>query len=166
MNQKTLYTGIAVVIVLIVVGVFFILGVPFSTSSINSETQAPITTTQAAQGTTTGQSQIAMQDIATGSGRAAAPGDTITVNYTGKFQDGTVFDTSVGKAPFSFTLGAGQVIQGWDQGLVGAQAGTKRILVIPPALGYGPADYGPIPGNSTLMFEVDVLKVEPAGVAQ
>ncbi len=149
MSKNTLYTGIAVTVTLLVVGVFFILGVPFSTSSLDSQ----------ASGT---QSQLIMQDAAPGSGRAAQPGDTVVVNYTGKFQDGTVFDSSVGRTPFAFVLGAGDVIPGWDQGLVGAQAGTKRLLVVPPSLGYGSQDYGPIPANSTLIFEIDVVSVTPA----
>ncbi len=152
MSKNTLYTGIAVTVTLLVVGIFFIIGVPFSTSSLNSQGAA----------VSTAATQVVMQDAVVGSGRPAQAGDRITVNYTGKFQDGTVFDTSLGKTPYTFVLGAGSVIAGWDQGLVGAQVGTKRILIVPPALAYGSNDYGPIPGNSTLMFEVDVLKVEPA----
>lgn len=149
MTQRTLYTGIAVTVTLLVVGAFFIVGVPFNTNAINN---------QAALGS----GALMVQDLATGSGRAAEAGDRLTVNYTGQFENGVVFDTSVGKAPFAFTLGAGQVIAGWDQGLVGAQAGTKRMLVVPAELGYGMQDYGPIPGGSTLIFEVEVLRVEPA----
>lgn len=151
MSKNTLYTGIAVTVTLLVVGIFFIIGVPFSTNSLDS--QATVSSAAA---------QVVMQDVAVGSGRMAQAGDTVTVNYTGKLQDGTVFDTSLGKTPYSFVLGTGTVIAGWDQGLMGAQAGTKRILIVPPALAYGPNNYGPIPGNSTLLFEVDVLKVEPA----
>ncbi len=150
MSKNTLYTGIAVTVTLLVVGIFFILGVPFSTSSIASEA------------TGANQSQLMVQEAVQGSGRAAQPGDTIVVNYTGKFQDGTVFDSSVGREPFAFVLGAGSVIPGWDQGLVGAQAGTKRLLVVPPAMAYGSQDYGPIPANSTLIFEIDVISVTPA----
>jgi len=148
MTPRNLQVGIAVTIVLIVVGIFFVVGLPFSTSPLSPAPEAP-------------QGQVITQDIAAGTGAMAQPGDTIVVNYTGKFEDGTVFDTSAGKAPYTFVLGAGSVIQGWDQGLVGAQAGTRRLLIVPPALGYGAADYGPIPGNSTLIFEVEVLNVEP-----
>lgn len=162
MTKRTLYTGIAVTVTLVVVGVFFILGVPFSTSSLNSQA-----TGQASA------NQVAVQEEAVGTGVAAKAGDTLTVNYTGKLQDGTTFDTSVGKpaAPscpagtktgICFVIGSGQVIPGWDQGLMGAQAGTKRLLIIPPSLAYGPNDYGPIPGNSTLIFEVEVVSVTPA----
>lgn len=154
---QTVYTGVAVTVALVVVGAFFIVGMPFDTNVINNQAAVSGTDTMHQS------DQLVVQDITTGTGPAAKPGDRLTVNYTGQFENGTVFDTSVGKAPFSFTLGAGQVIAGWDQGLVGAQAGTKRVLVIPSSLGYGPNDYGPIPGNSTLVFEVEVVSVEPAG---
>ncbi len=100
------------------------------------------------------------QDEVVGTGAEATVGSTVTVNYTGKFENGTVFDTSVGKTPFSFQLGAGQVIAGWDQGLQGMKVGGKRLLIVPAALGYGANDYGPIPGNSTLIFEVELLNVQ------
>ena len=72
---------------------------------------------------------------------------------------GTQFDSSVGRGAFSFVLGAGQVIAGWDQGVAGMRVGGKRRLIIPPSLGYGSATVGPIPGNSTLVFEVELLGV-------
>lgn len=154
MNKSTLYTGIAVTVTLVVVGIFFIMGVPFSTDSIAPQTAA-LQSSQQSQ-------QVTIQDAVIGTGRPAMAGDKITVNYTGTFVDGSVFDTSVGKTPYTFVLGAGEVIEGWDQGLIGVQTGTKRLLIVPPELAYGSSNYGPIPGNSTLMFEVDVLKVEPA----
>lgn len=151
MSKHTLYTGIAVTVTLVVVGVFFIIGMPFSVNTLSSATMGQ-----------TAAAQLAVQEQVQGTGAVAKPGDRITVNYTGRLQDGTVFDSSVGRAPYTFILGAGEVIAGWDQGLVGVQAGSKRTLVIPPQLGYGASDYGPIPGNSTLVFEVEVLRVEPA----
>lgn len=154
MTQRTLYTGVAVTVALLVVGVFFIAGVPFDTGAINNQTVGGETMDQP--------NQLVVQDLSAGAGPGAQPGDRLTVNYTGRFENGTVFDTSVGRAPFTFTLGAGEVIQGWDQGLVGAQAGSKRVLTVPPSLGYGMADYGPIPGGSTLIFEIDVISVEPS----
>jgi len=150
MPTKTLHTAIAATVTLLVVGFFFILGVPFDSSALD-----------ASQGAAAASAQVAVQDVVVGTGPAAKPGDVVTVNYTGRLSDGTVFDTSVGKAPYSFTLGAGQVIPGWDQGLIGAQVGGKRLLVIPPNLAYGARDYGPIPGNSTLIFEVEVISITP-----
>ena len=108
---------------------------------------------------------LVVQDEQVGTGATASVGDTISVNYTGRLQDGTVFDTSIGRAPFQFTLGAGDVIPGWDQGLQGMKVGGKRLLIIPPALAYGAQGVGPIPGNATLIFEVELLKVTPAGSA-
>jgi FKBP-type peptidyl-prolyl cis-trans isomerase FkpA len=106
-------------------------------------------------------------DLRAGSGTAAANGNTLTVHYTGWLYDasradqkGLQFETNVGGTAFPFTLGVGQVIAGWDQGLVGIQVGGLRRLVIPPALAYGPARSGPIPPNSTLIFEVEVIDIQ------
>lgn len=101
------------------------------------------------------------QDLVEGTGREAVNGSTVTVHYVGTFVDGKEFDSSVRRGtPFSFKLGSGQVIQGWEQGVQGMKVGGKRILTVPPSLGYGPNDYGPIPGNSTLIFDIELLKVE------
>ncbi len=106
-------------------------------------------------------------DLRAGSGTAAESGDTITVFYTGWLYDpsrpdqkGLQFETNVGGTPFSFVLGQGQVILGWDQGLLGAQPGTIRRLVIPPDRAYGPTRNGPIPPSTTLVFEVEVTDVD------
>ena len=100
--------------------------------------------------------------------RTAVGGNTLTVNYTGWLYSGTAtdyrgaqFDTSVGKTPFRFRLGAGQVIAGWDQGLVGMKVGGTRTLIIPSSLGYGVAGSGStIPPNSALVFMIDLLAVQ------
>ena len=85
----------------------------------------------------------------------------ILVHYTGKLEDGTVFDSSYDRGqPFSFQIGLRQVIEGWEQGLLGMKVGGKRKLTIPPELGYGSRDNGPIPANSTLIFEIDLLGIE------
>ena len=105
---------------------------------------------------------LVVQDQTLGAGTGAQVGDTVTVNYTGKLADGTVFDTSVGRQPFTFTIGAGQVIQGWDLGLRGMQVGGTRTLVIPPEMAYGAQGVGPIPPNATLTFEVQLLSITPA----
>ncbi len=108
------------------------------------------------------QEQVQINDVIIGTDVEAIAGKKITVHYTGVFADGKKFDSSrdPGREPFIFTLGAGQVIQGWDIGVQGMRVGGKRILVVPPSFGYGANDYGPIPGNSTLIFEVELLKVE------
>ena len=107
-------------------------------------------------------------DLRVGTGADATPGRRVTVNYTGWLYDptrpdqkGQQFDTSVGRQPFVFTLGAGQVIRGWDQGVVGMKVGGQRRLVIPPDLAYGSqGSSGVIPPNATLVFDVDLLDVQ------
>ncbi len=98
-------------------------------------------------------------DLATGTGREAHVGETAVVHYTGWLEDGTKFDSSVDRGtPFSFELGAGRVIKGWDEGVVGMTIGTKRKLTIPPHLGYGSRGAGRlIPPGATLIFEVELL---------
>lgn len=101
-------------------------------------------------------------DLSAGTGATAIPGSIVTVNYVGKLEDGTVFDASArhGK-PFTFQLGVGSVIAGWDQGVAGMNVGGKRVLVIPPELGYGAQGAGGvIPPNATLTFEVELLDVQ------
>lgn len=104
---------------------------------------------------------VGIQDLKVGTGAEARAGQRVRVNYTGKLTNGTTFDTSIGRAPFTFTLGGGEVIKGWDQGVAGMKVGGKRRLTIPPELGYGPAGAPPkIPPNSVLVFEVDLLGVQ------
>lgn len=106
--------------------------------------------------------ELVIEDIIVGSGAEAKQYDILTVDYTGKLEDGKVFDSSKnpGRDPFRFTVGAGQVIKGWDEGIVGMKVGGKRKLTIPPEMGYGSRDMGVIPPNSTLIFEVDLLEIE------
>ena len=103
-------------------------------------------------------SGLYLRDLVEGGGATLATGQTVGMRYVGSFANGTVFDSNPApKAPFAFRLGAGQVIKGWDEGLVGMKVGGTRQLVIPASLAYGPNDYGPIPGNSVLVFTVEAL---------
>ena len=106
---------------------------------------------------------LEVEDITVGVGQAAQSGDTIFVHYTGWLASGKKFDSSRDRGiPFSFRLGSGQVIQGWDRGLIGMQVGGIRRLTIPPEQGYGNREVGGglIPPNSTLIFEVELLSIE------
>ena len=101
------------------------------------------------------------KDMAVGDGAEAVRGSTAVVNYTGWLPDGREFDSSKNAGqPFSFRVGGGRVIQGWDEGVAGMRVGGRRLLVIPPALGYGASGVGGvIPGNATLVFQVELLDV-------
>lgn len=136
-------TGIAVAAALGVVGVFY-----FGASPFGAVAPGSIASTG-----------LVSQDLLIGSGAAAQEGSTVSVNYVGSLEDGTVFDSSEGKEPYTFVLGEGAVIDGWEQGLVGMQAGGRRLLIIPASLGYGATGYGPIPSNATLIFTVELVEV-------
>ena len=101
-------------------------------------------------------------DLAVGTGREAAPGNLVSVHYTGWLTNGAKFDSSVDRRdPFSFPIGAGKVIRGWDEGVAGMKVGGKRKLTIPPQLGYGARGAGGvIPPNATLVFDVELLEVK------
>jgi peptidylprolyl isomerase len=157
-------TWIAVALAVVIVLGFFFFGVfnPFAAFT----SQAPATTTAQGEVPSTNTQGLMITDTEVGTGAEAKAGDTVVVKYTGTFEDGTVFDASA-KHPetvngFAFPLGAGRVIAGWDQGVAGMKVGGKRHLVVPPELGYGPNDYGPIPGGSTLIFDVELVAVNPA----
>ena len=103
-----------------------------------------------------------IETLKEGTGVGAEDGDKVTVNYVGTLENGEKFDSSIDRGvPFSFTLGVGQVIKGWDQGILGMKKGEKRKLTIPPDLAYGEAGTpgGPIPPDATLIFEVELLAI-------
>lgn len=108
------------------------------------------------------ESGLRVEDLECGEGEEATTGDVVTVHYVGTFEDGTQFDASRDHGqPFSFRLGGGDVIAGWDEGVQGMQVGGTRMLTIPPDLGYGAAGAGDvIPPNATLIFEVELLGIE------
>jgi FKBP-type peptidyl-prolyl cis-trans isomerase len=101
-----------------------------------------------------------IETLKEGAGEVAKSGDKVSVHYTGTLENGTKFDSSVGKEPFSFTLGQNRVIQGWEIGVLGMKIGEKRKLTIPPELGYGERGAGAvIPPNAVLLFDVELLGI-------
>ncbi|WP_296945041.1 FKBP-type peptidyl-prolyl cis-trans isomerase [uncultured Massilia sp.] len=130
------------------------------------KTAAPATPATPAVAADTSVQEFRKIDTVEGTGKVAGPGMKVTVNYTGWLfapnepgQKGAKFDSSVGREPFTFLLGGGQVIKGWDQGVDGMKVGGKRTLVIPAALGYGDDGIGPIPPKANLIFDVELLDV-------
>ena len=122
------------------------------------------------QPTPTGEStstNLKSEDLKVGTGTEAKTGDTVKVNYVGTLTNGTKFDSSYDRnEPYTFTLGNGEVIKGWDEGVAGMKIGGKRRLTIPPELGYGDQPQGKIPANSTLIFEVELLDVSSGATQQ
>lgn len=174
-------TGIAVAIAVVVaLGLLFFGPRIFSPLSPQSSQQAVTATTTDGSASTTAQAPmdsslsnpapipnplpttLTAQDTVVGTGAEAVPGSTVTVNYVGMLPNGQVFDsTSAHGQPFTFKLGAGQVIKGWDQGIAGMKVGGTRRLIIPADLAYGnQAVGGVIPANATLIFDVELLQVQ------
>ena len=172
--MKPTQTGIAVAIALAVIIFFFVFngmsifkktappsGLPAEATTTNPTNNSQPTATMPTENT----NQLQVTDEVVGTGATAVAGDSVTVNYVGSLTNGTIFDASAnhGSTGFTFNLGAGQVISGWDQGIAGMKVGGKRKLVIPAALAYGSQAVGNvIPANSTLIFEVELLKVQKA----
>lgn len=150
--KNKINTPIAVGASLIVIGFLFygnlFVGL-FNPSSLDNNNPNMLTT------------GVEKEDLVVGSGAIAGTGDEVTVHYVGTLSDGKVFDSSRDRGePFTFTLGAGQVIRGWDEGVAGMRVGGTRRLTIAPDYGYGDRAVGPIPPNSVLIFEVELLGVE------
>ncbi len=142
---------VAIVVAIFVVGFFFVFGQSLVSFFTSADTKDAIIQ----------QTQLQIQDDPVGTGESATLGSTVTVHYTGRLIDGTVFDSSENRTePFKFVLGDARIIKGWNQGIVGMRVGGTRILIIPAELGYGAESVGMIPPNSTLIFEVELLKVE------
>lgn len=158
--RKDITTAIIVFIVIVAAGAGLMY---FSAQSQSSSSATPTPAEQAQQSQQSDASllkEIKITDEKVGTGQEAKNGDTVTVNYIGTLTNGKKFDSSYDRnEPFSFTLGAGQVIKGWDLGVVGMKVGGKRKLVIPPDLGYQDKAQGSIPANSTLIFEVELVSI-------
>lgn len=134
---------------------------PTGSQSTNNVIITPTLNKATKSGTMTTTDGLKIEDEIIGTGAEAKSGDTVTVNYLGTLENGKKFDSSYDRnQPFTTQIGVGQVIKGWDEGIVGMKVGGKRKLTIPPALGYGSQDMGSIPPNSTLIFEVELLGVK------
>lgn len=157
--QKKIIIGIIVVIIVLGLGYLALFAPSINISDQNTQTNA---TVEQAQPTPNPNAKVKIQDLKVGTGQTAKTGDTVEVNYVGTLTNGKKFDSSYDRnQPFDFQLGAGQVIKGWDEGIVGMKVGGKRRLTIPPELGYGPQGAPPtIPPNATLIFTVELLKIK------
>jgi peptidylprolyl isomerase len=144
-----------VIILVILAGIIYLLSEPVS------QNNTP-TNSQASSSASSPSSQLKVEDTKIGEGREVKSGDTVSIHYTGTLENGTKFDSSYDrKEPFETKIGVGQVIKGWDEGVVGMKVGGKRHLVIPPDLGYGPDGSPPaIPPNSTLIFDVELVAIK------
>lgn len=154
MNKKILVSVIILILIIVVVGIYFLSqNQPVNNQPVSQE-NTNLNNYEMIQG-------MKVEILKQGAGAQAKAGDTVTVNYVGTLENGTKFDSSIDRGtPFSFTLGTGSVIKGWDLGVLGMKIGEKRKLTIPPELGYGSAGAGGvIPPNATLIFEVDMLKI-------
>ena len=165
-NRQRTIIGIIAALVIVLIAIFVYRDYAGRAPTTPQAGKYPIGTldtkppTISASATTTA-SGLKYEDLQLGTGAAAKSGDTVTVNYIGWLTDGTKFDSNLDRnQSFSFTIGQGKVIIGWDEGVQGMMAGGTRLLVIPPSLGYGTNGYPPtIPGNATLIFEVQLIGI-------
>jgi FKBP-type peptidyl-prolyl cis-trans isomerase len=153
-----------VVVILVSVAVIgAIIGLVASRNNSSAKATASPSPSVAAKASSSSSDKLQVTDNVVGTGAEAVTGKTVNVSYTGTLANGTVFDSTAkdGGKPFSFTLGQGQVIKGWDQGVVGMKVGGTRTLVIPPDLAYGSQGAGStIPPNATLTFKIQLLSVQ------
>jgi FKBP-type peptidyl-prolyl cis-trans isomerase len=153
-NKKSMNLVWAVIICLVLVGVFIFISINNKTNMVTENDNTEINNT--VNGT---------DNNTAPTGEVAKAGDMVAMNYTGRLEDGTVFDSNVDPKfghveSFTFTLGAGQVIAGWDKGIVGMHVGEKKTLTIPPEDGYGATGAGGIiPPNATLIFDVELVSI-------
>lgn len=158
-NSQWLIIGLSsIIVILISIGVFW-WSIKPETKMTDTKDNNILSAQQPAL------TELKIEDQVVGTGDEAKSGDTITVNYLGALLNGTKFDSSYDRnQPFSFQLGAGQVIEGWDKGFVGMKVGGKRKLTIPPDMAYGSRGAGGVIGpNETLIFEVELLSASPSG---
>jgi FKBP-type peptidyl-prolyl cis-trans isomerase len=148
------YTLSIIIIIIVIIGAWFVLRKTPSTNGLSTVQQNMYQKILA-------DGKLKIEELAAGSGAEAKAGDTVSVNYKGMLEDGTIFDeTAKHGAPIEFMLAQGQVIQGWDLGILGMKVGEKRRLTIASDLAYGDGGYGPIPPKATLIFEVELVGIK------
>jgi len=160
-NRQRLIIGIIVALIVVLIGFLVFRDYSSKNQSYPIGTLDSTPPTPSASAVTTA-SGLIYEDLKVGDGVTAASGDTVSVNYTGWLADGTKFDSSLDRGqPFEFTLGLGNVIAGWDEGVTGMRENGTRLLIIPPELGYGSTGSGTtIPPDATLTFEVQLIDVK------
>lgn len=161
MDKKRILIDIAIIAIISLIGMLVYLAIPKSAAS-PSESVTNNLSTSSSTTMPENSPQLNISVIKEGSGVPAKNGDTLLVHYTGTLENGTVFDSSIPRGkPFPVTLGKGEVIPGWELGLLGMKVGEERKLVIPPELAYGKDGIpGVIPGNATLIFDVQLLEIK------
>lgn len=155
MNRSTIIFVVSVLIVFLI-GIYYIFGLNGRPSD-----KAPVDLSQTQEEKIVIPDNMKVEDVKEGTGSAVKSGDTVLIHYSGYLEDGTKFDNSIDSGqPFETQIGAGSVIKGWDLGVPGMKVGGKRRLTIPPELGYGEAGAGPIPPNSTLIFDLELMGIK------
>jgi peptidylprolyl isomerase len=169
---KNFVAAVIIGVLILIIFSYFIFGLndsaPADTINTTNSTGAHVadsmTITQVTSTPTTAAStneKLQVVDEKIGTGKEVTKGDTVEINYVGTLTNGTKFDASADHGgPFTTQIGVGQVIKGWDEGIIGMKVGGKRKLVIPPSLGYGSQGSGPIPPNATLIFQVELVGIK------
>jgi len=160
--NKTILIIIIIFLAVILIGFYMFMDKNKEDNNTSNDVSEVSKVNEASEANEENDKELKIETLKEGSGNEAKVGNTVSVHYTGTLEDGTKFDSSLDRGEsFSFSLGAGQVIKGWDLGVAGMKIGEKRKLTIPSDLGYGEAGTpgGPIPPNATLIFEVELLKI-------
>jgi len=162
MNKKSIILIIVIILGIIILGSIFYSKKNIENNSFSNQQNQAVESNNIIESNNQNMNNLLKETLKEGTGIEAKNGDTVTVNYIGTLENGKKFDSSLdGGVPFSFTLGAGQVIKGWDLGVLGMKVGEKRKLTIPADLAYGSDGIGNIiPPNATLIFEVDLLEIK------